>query len=225
MLAKFRNLVFPLGILLLILACSNPAPTATPDTPPKPTALPTQGPVTSVAPTPVLTPEPALTATSSPTDMPASTAAPQPTTATPAPLPTATTAPLPTSTSTPTPTPTPTPPPTVTPTPAPTPTPTPDEMNRAILTAFYHAMDGPNWADNTNWLTDAPIYGWYGVVGNDSYVFELHLSANRLKGEIPAELGDLADLERLDLSRNLLSGCIPLTLVYHRRLESAELGI
>ena len=212
MLAKFRNLAFSLGILLLILACSSPAPTATPYLPPEPTTLPTQGPVTSVAPTPVPTPEPALTATSSPTAMPASTAAPLPT-PTPAPLPTATAAPLPT------PTPTPAPPPTATPPPPPTPTPTPAERDRAILTAFYHAMDGPNWANSTNWLTDSPLSEWYGVsLGRNSGVVWLLLPSNRLKGEIPAELGDLPALENLDLSRNLLLGCIPLTLVYHKYL-------
>ena len=229
MLAKFRNLAFSLGILLLILACSNPAPTATPDLPPEPTALPTQGPGASVAPTPVRTPEPALTAPPAPTAMPASTVAPQPTATeqptatpqqvigpaatTPAPLPTATAAPLPT------PTPTPAPPPTATPPPPPTPTPTPAERDRAILTAFYHAMDGPNWANSTNWLTDSPLSEWYGVsLGRKSGVVWLLLPANRLKGEIPAELGDLPALENLDLSRNLLSGCIPLTLVYHKYL-------
>ena len=225
MLAKFRNLAFSLGILLLILACSSPAPTATPYTPPEPTTLPGQGPGASVAPMPVLTPEPVLTATPAPTAMPASTIAPQPTaapqpvtettTATPAPLPTATTAPLPT----PTPTPTPAPPPTATPPPPPTPTPTPDERDRAILTAFYHAMDGPNWANSTNWLTDSPLSEWYGVsLGRNSGVVWLLLPSNRLKGEIPAELGDLPALENLDLSRNLLLGCIPLTLVYHKYL-------
>ena len=234
MLAKFRNLAFSLGILLLILACSSPAPTATPDLPPAPTALPAQGPVASVAPTPVPTPEPALTATPAPTEAAPSPAAEQPTaapqpvtepaTATPVPRPTATTAPLPT------PTPTPAPPPTATPPPPPTPTPTPAEMDdRAILTAFYHAMDGPNWADNTNWLTDAPLHEWFGVQVvryGSSVVQGLNLRANRLKGEIPPELGYLEGLGNLDLSRNLLIGCIPLTLVYHEyfNLERSEFG-
>ena len=102
----------------------------------------------------------------------------------------------------------------------------PGERDRAALTAFYHATDGPNWADNTNWLTDAPLSEWYGVwVDPDtSGVQRLSLSANRLKGEIPSGFGDLADLLSVDLSRNLLSGCVPLTLVYRQRLVVALAG-
>ena len=35
--------------------------------------------------------------------------------------------------------------------------------DRAALVALYNATDGPNWVDNTNWLTDAPLGEWYGV--------------------------------------------------------------
>ena len=28
---------------------------------------------------------------------------------------------------------------------------------------FYHATDGPNWVNNTSWLSDAPIGEWHGV--------------------------------------------------------------
>ena len=30
--------------------------------------------------------------------------------------------------------------------------------DRAALTALYEATDGPNWTENDNWLTDAPLY-------------------------------------------------------------------
>ena len=36
--------------------------------------------------------------------------------------------------------------------------------DRAALVALYNATDGPNWVDNTNWLTDAPLGEWYGVI-------------------------------------------------------------
>ncbi len=35
--------------------------------------------------------------------------------------------------------------------------------DRTALVALYNATDGPNWVDNTNWLTDAPLGEWYGV--------------------------------------------------------------
>ena len=65
--------------------------------------------------------------------------------------------------------PSPTPTPETTPTPSPTPTATlaaspvtdaasvpvdSPASDREALIAFYHATDGPNWADNTNWLSE-----------------------------------------------------------------------
>ena len=35
--------------------------------------------------------------------------------------------------------------------------------DRAALEAQYDATYGPNWKDNTNWKTDAPLDSWYGV--------------------------------------------------------------
>ena len=82
--------------------------------------------------------------------------------------------------------------------------------DRAILEAFYHATDGPNWANDENWLTDAPLREWYGVdlVGNGR-VYGLWLNNNGLKGRIPPELGGLGALSYLDLGDNELTGPIP----------------
>ena len=35
------------------------------------------------------------------------------------------------------------------------------EPDRLVLVALYHATDGPNWANNENWLSGAPIGEWY----------------------------------------------------------------
>ena len=40
----------------------------------------------------------------------------------------------------------------------------------------------------------------------------LHLDGNRLSGEIPPQLGNLQNLERLYLGYNQLSGCLPVGL-------------
>ena len=89
----------------------------------------------------------------------------------------------------------------------------------ATLAAFYNATDGPNWRDNTNWLTDAPISDWSGVTASnivnggtvgECVVRRLYISFDQLSGEIPAELANLSILEDLDLSDNQLSGEIPI---------------
>ena len=105
---------------------------------------------------------------------------------------------------------------------------TPDATNsapvhagdRAALVALYNATDGANWHVNTNWLSDAPLSEWYGVTTDDSNrVIELDLANNRLMGEMPTELGSLANLMVLDLrgdfssdNSNKLTGNIPAEL-------------
>ena len=131
--------------------------------------------------------------------------------------------------------------------------------DRAALVALYNATDGPNWVDNTNWLTDAPLGEWYGVdtdwagrvakldlgarwddnarrweplglageippeLGNLANLGYLDLFLNDLSGEIPPELGSLSNLTRLDLGGNALSGEIPPELGGLANLEELDL--
>ena len=46
-------------------------------------------------------------------------------------------------------------------------------------------------------------------MGNLTNLERLELGGNQLSGEIPAELGDLASLTALHLDGNLLRGCVP----------------
>ena len=81
---------------------------------------------------------------------------------------------------------------------------------RDALVALYKSTGGPNWKNNDNWLSDAPIGEWYGVTTNSKGdIVQLSLGENGLKGEIPPELGYLRSLGRLDLYENELSGQIP----------------
>ena len=63
--------------------------------------------------------------------------------------------------------------------------------------------------DNDNWLSDKPLYLWYGVRTDGSdRVTTLNLHLNNLSGQIP-DLSALANLYTLDLGNNNLSGPIP----------------
>ena len=88
------------------------------------------------------------------------------------------------------------------------------ESDRAALVALYHATDGPNWTDNTNWLSEEPLSEWHGVATKmmPARVTELNLGFNQLTGEIPVELAQLSQLRWLALSDNQLTGEIPVEL-------------
>ena len=101
--------------------------------------------------------------------------------------------------------------------------------DRNVLVALYNSTDGPNWTNNENWLSDRPLREWYGVtVGDNRRVARLELPQNRLKGAIPPELGNLANMWVLDLSSNRLTGQIPgelaLTKLYELYLGENQLS-
>ena len=97
--------------------------------------------------------------------------------------------------------------------------------DRAALVALYNATDGPNWANNTNWLSNEPIGEWHGVtVDSGGNVTRLDLGDNRLTGTIPEELGNLSSLTYLDLLGNQLTGEIPSDLGSLSNLEGLHVS-
>ena len=93
--------------------------------------------------------------------------------------------------------------------------------DRAALAALHAATDGPNWADDVNWLGDGPLGTWRGVE-TDAFgrVARLDLGGRQdgetgewashgLRGSIPPELGSLSGLTLLNLRGNALAGPIP----------------
>ena len=98
--------------------------------------------------------------------------------------------------------------------------------DRAALVALYNATDGPNWTNNTNWLSDRPIGEWHGVTTDgDGRVTILRLGGNELSGPLPPELGSLTHLKELRLGNdNDLTGEILSELSRLTRLEVLDLG-
>ena len=112
-------------------------------------------------------------------------------------------------------------------------TPNESDADRDALVALYNATDGPNWTNNTNWLSDEPLDEWFGVTTDASgRVIRLELYnivnnlpvGNGLSGGIPPELGSLNKLERLLLINSRLSGSIPPELGNLTNLQVLELG-
>ena len=107
--------------------------------------------------------------------------------------------------------------------------------DRAALVALYNATGGPNWTDNTNWLSNEPLGEWYGVETNEQGRVEgLRLGGwddniretvgNGLTGTLPPELVTLAHLRWLTIEGNSLTGSIPAELANLTNLESIQLS-
>ena len=86
------------------------------------------------------------------------------------------------------------------------------EDDREGLVALYNALDGDNWTNNTNWLSDEPLSTWHGVTlwNNVERVGAISLQSNGLSGTLPAAISKISGLGYLRLSDNAgISGSIP----------------
>ena len=94
------------------------------------------------------------------------------------------------------------------------------------LTGLYDSTNGPDWTNQSNWLSSAPLGSWYGVsVDAEGRVTELSLNDNNLSGSIPSVIGQLDALQFLDFYGNQLSGGIPLELGELRDLTYLDLRL
>jgi len=114
-------------------------------------------------------------------------------------------------------------------------------LERDILMALFRNTGGEtgSWRATDNWNaeTDPCWDHWYGVTCNEhGYVIALELADNGLVGELPANLGELRYLVKLDLSttapdfhshpnvyRNRLIGALP-SFVEATRIEEIEVS-
>ncbi len=89
-------------------------------------------------------------------------------------------------------------------------------LDSLALIDFYIETGGPNWTNNTNWLT-GPVNTWFGVTVEDGRVTRLDFTddgteafeGNGLTGTIPVALAELSALQELRLDANAFSGTIP----------------
>jgi Leucine-rich repeat (LRR) protein len=86
------------------------------------------------------------------------------------------------------------------------------ESDSIALVAFYNATGGPDWTDNSNWLSNSPVGEWHGITLSDQRVTRITLYNNNLSGALPAEIGNLTGLERIAISSSFLSGEIPVEI-------------
>jgi uncharacterized delta-60 repeat protein/uncharacterized repeat protein (TIGR01451 family) len=91
------------------------------------------------------------------------------------------------------------------------------------LVAFYNSTGGPNWNHNSGWMETLSPCSWWGVTCVGNSVTELYMYLNQLEGSIPPEIGNLVNLEKLNLGGGQLSGSIPPELGGLINLQSLKL--
>ena len=99
------------------------------------------------------------------------------------------------------------------------------KSEREALVSLYNGTDGENWTHNSGWNGSIENEcNWHGVTCTNDSVTELSLLSNKLKGNIPAELGNLTNLRNLNLYGNQISGNIPAELSNIADLRILDLG-
>ena len=85
------------------------------------------------------------------------------------------------------------------------------KIARRILMEIYNSMDGPFWKNADGWGTDADLNTWAGVgFDNEKGVYSLRFVDFGLKGEIPAAIGELSDLQEFFVSNEPgVTGTLP----------------
>jgi len=102
------------------------------------------------------------------------------------------------------------------------------EQDSLALVAFYNSTGGPDWTNHSGWLT-GPVSTWYGVTVEGDRVVRLgspgSFAFNNLNGEIPSEIGELTNLNKLTIGNNPgLAGTIPIEIEYLVLLEGLGIG-
>lgn len=84
------------------------------------------------------------------------------------------------------------------------------KQEKQVLLNLYSATNGPEW--NNKWNLEEPVDTWNGITVENNKVIGINLLFNNLNGTLPASLGQLKNLKKLELSFNPISGSIPTEL-------------
>ncbi|SNR14349.1 leucine-rich repeat domain-containing protein [Tenacibaculum jejuense] len=94
------------------------------------------------------------------------------------------------------------------------------DLEREALIALFNATDGNNWRNDLTgsyngvlWDSDITqkvnVGAWFGVttavINGQKHVTKIELNSNLLKGELPAEIGNLSQLKIFKMSSNAIS--------------------
>ncbi|UZO80676.1 hypothetical protein NBT05_17255 [Aquimarina sp. ERC-38] len=73
---------------------------------------------------------------------------------------------------------------------------------KQALIEFYHQLDGDNWTNNSNWLSNEKVCNWFGVTVEEGHITEIELIKNNLNGEITSVIENFTSLRKLNFKAN-----------------------
>ena len=96
---------------------------------------------------------------------------------------------------------------------------------RRILCELYNNMGGAQWTHSENWCTGNPLSEWYGIsLNEENQINALELPSNNISGEIPDVIFELPSLEKIDLSKNTLTGKLDVRWSQFENLRTLNLS-
>jgi hypothetical protein len=97
------------------------------------------------------------------------------------------------------------------------------QRDSLALVDLYNSAGGVNWVNK--WDLNQPMTTWYGLqYTTEGCVRSLYLRQNNLVGSLPVSIGNLTEIEALEMSRNKLTGVIPNTIGNLFKLKDVFLG-
>jgi len=99
-----------------------------------------------------------------------------------------------------------------------------DVNDSLALVDLYNSTNGPEWYSHENWLTTAPLQTWAGVTVTNARVTSIYLPYKNLNGSLHSSIGNLTQLQDLELRYDQLRGAIPLSIGKLKQLRGLYLN-